>query len=41
MDNKLNAWLDDIIRSIDEIFEFIPASREFSEFQQDLKTKKQ
>jgi uncharacterized protein with HEPN domain len=40
MDNKLNAWLDDIIRSIDEIFEFIPASREFSEFQKDLKTKK-
>ena len=40
MDNKINAWLEDIIRSIDEIFEFLPEKRNFFEFQKDLKTKK-
>lgn len=40
MDNKVNAWLEDIIRSIDEIFEFLPEKRDFFEFQKDLKTKK-
>lgn len=40
MDNKLNAWLEDISRSIDEIFDFLPEKRDFSEFQKDLKTKK-
>jgi uncharacterized protein with HEPN domain len=40
MDNKLNAWLEDILRSIDEIFEFLPEKRDFFEFQKDLKTKK-
>jgi uncharacterized protein with HEPN domain len=40
MDNKLNAWFEDIIRSIDEIFDFLPEKRDFLEFQQDLKTKK-
>ncbi len=23
MDNKINAWFEDIIKSIDEIFEFL------------------
>ena len=40
MDNKINAWLEDIIRSIDEIFYFLPETRDFLEFQKDLKTKK-
>lgn len=40
MDNKINAWLEDILRSIDEIFDFLPEERDFFEFQNDLKTKK-
>ena len=40
MDNKINAWFEDILRSIDEIFDFLPESRDFFEFQKDLKTKK-
>ncbi len=40
MDNKINAWLEDIARSIDEIFEFLPQERNFIEYQKDLKTQK-
>jgi len=40
MDNKINAWLEDILRSIDEIYDFLPEKRDFFEFQKDLKTKK-
>lgn len=40
MDNKVNAWLEDILRSIDEVFDFLPEKRDFFEFQNDLKTKK-
>ena len=40
MDNRVNAWLEDIIKSIDEIFEFLPKKRDFFEYQKDLKTKK-
>tara|TARA_R110002049_G_scaffold307520_1_gene508235 strand:- start:46792 stop:47037 length:246 start_codon:yes stop_codon:yes gene_type:complete len=40
MDNKINAWLEDIIRSIDEIFDFLPEQRDFLEYQADLKTKR-
>lgn len=40
MDNKINAWLEDILRSIDEIFDFLPEKEDFLEFQKDLKTKK-
>lgn len=40
MDNKVNSWLEDILRSIEEIFEFLPEKRDFIEFQKDLKTKK-
>jgi uncharacterized protein with HEPN domain len=40
MDHKVNAWLEDILRSIDEIFEFLPENKDFFEFQKDLKTKK-
>lgn len=40
MDNRVNAWLEDIITSIDEIFDFLPEKRDFFEYQKDLKTKK-
>lgn len=40
MDNRINAWLEDIHRSIDEIFNFLPEKRDFFEYKKDLKTKK-
>ena len=40
MDNKVSAWLEDILRSIDEISDFLPEKRDFFEFQKDIKTKK-
>ncbi len=40
MDNKINAWLEDILRSIDEIYDFLPEKIDFIEFQKDLKSKK-
>lgn len=40
MDNRINAWLEDILRSINEIFEFLPETNNFIEYQKDLKTKK-
>jgi len=40
MDNRINAWLEDIERSIDEIFDFLPERKNFFEYQKDLKTKK-
>jgi len=40
MDRKIGAWLEDISRSIDEIFDFLPEKRDFFEYQKDLKTKK-
>jgi uncharacterized protein with HEPN domain len=40
MDNRINSWLEDVERSIDEIFEFLPERRDFFVYQKDLKTKK-
>jgi len=40
MDSRINVWLEDIIISIDEIFEFIPQKRNFFDFQKDIKTKR-
>jgi uncharacterized protein with HEPN domain len=40
MDNRINAWFEDVIRSIDEIFDFLPEKRDFLEYKKDLKTKK-
>jgi uncharacterized protein with HEPN domain len=40
MDNKVNAWLEDVERSINEIFDFLPEQRDFLVYQKDLKTKK-
>jgi len=40
-DNKeIKIYLSDIERSISEIFDFLPAKRNFLEFQKDLKTRK-
>ncbi len=40
MDNKINAWLEDIDRCIDEIFMFLPEKHNFFVYRDDLKTKK-
>ena len=40
MDIKIKTWLADIEQSIDEIFIFLGAKRDFKTYQQDLKTKK-
>lgn len=40
MDLEIKTWLQDIDRSIDEINSFLPAQRDFVQFQDDLKTKK-
>ena len=39
MDDRINACLEDIIKSIDEIFEFLPEKRDFLQYQKDLKIK--
>lgn len=40
MDNRIKSWLEDVERSIDEIYDFLPKKRDFLEYQEDLKTKK-
>ncbi len=40
MKPEVFTWLEDIQRSIDEIFQFLPENRNFFEFQKYLKTKK-
>lgn len=40
MKPEIYTWLEDIQRSIEEIFLFLPEKRDFFEFQKDLKTKK-
>jgi uncharacterized protein with HEPN domain len=40
MDLEIKIWLQDIDRSIEEIYSFLPSKRNFFEFQNDLKTKK-
>ena len=37
---EIKTWLQDIDRSIDEIYEFLPDKRDFYQFQQDIKTRK-
>ena len=41
MSNRINAWLEDIIKSIDEIYEFLPEKKDFFQYQKDLKLEKQ
>ncbi len=40
MKPEIYTWLEDILRSIDEIYDFLPEKRDFLEFQRDLKTRK-
>lgn len=40
MENDIQAWLEDIKQSIDEIEEFLPVNRDYFEFQKDIKTRK-
>lgn len=40
MKHNIKVWLQDIYRSIAEIYEFIPDSNNFLDFQNDLKTRK-
>ena len=40
MNPEVLVWLEDIDRSITEIFEFLPQERNFLKFQDDLKTRK-
>ena len=37
---EIKTWLQDINRSIEEIYIFLPSKKNFIEFQKDLKTKK-
>jgi uncharacterized protein with HEPN domain len=39
MDNKIKTWLWDISKAIENIENFLPEKRVFTEFQKDLKTK--
>ena len=40
MDVKIKVWLEDIIKSIDEIYDFLPEKRDFFKYKKDIKTKK-
>jgi len=40
MEDKVNTWLSDILKAIDEINLFLPDKKNFIEFQHDLKTKR-
>jgi uncharacterized protein with HEPN domain len=40
MESDIKLWLADIKRSIIEIYDFLPAERDFLVFQNDLKTRK-
>jgi uncharacterized protein with HEPN domain len=40
MNKKIQVWLEDILRSIDEIFEFLPEQKNFSNYRDNLLIKK-
>ena len=40
MKPEINAWLEDIQRSIVEIFDCLPSEQNYSDFEKDLKTRK-
>lgn len=40
MQEEVKVWLEDIEKSIDDIYSFLPESRNFLEFQADLKTRR-
>lgn len=39
MANEIKVWLSDIKQAIQEINDFLPAERNFQEFQKDIKTR--
>jgi uncharacterized protein with HEPN domain len=40
MEKEIKIWLSDIKQAIDEINQFLPKKKDFSEFQKDLKSKR-
>ena len=40
MKHEIYVWLEDIRKSVNEIFEFVPDIVSYSEFEKDLKTRK-
>ncbi|MBK5194291.1 MAG: DUF86 domain-containing protein [Flavobacteriaceae bacterium] len=40
MDSHIRTWLKDITQAIQEINSFLPVKKDFSDFQQDIKTKR-
>ena len=40
MNKKIQVWLEDILKSIDEIFEFLPEQKNFSNYRDNLLIKK-
>ncbi len=40
MQEEIKVWLEDIEKAIAEINEFLPAPRNFLEFEKDVKTKR-
>ena len=38
MDIRVKSWLEDVLRSIKEIYDFLPEERNFFAYQKDLKT---
>jgi len=40
MQDEIKVWLEDIEKAISEINDFLPESRNFLEFEKDLKTKR-
>ncbi|OWY20132.1 DUF86 domain-containing protein [Sphingobacteriales bacterium UPWRP_1] len=40
MQDEINVWLEDIVKAISEIYDFLPEPRNFLEFEKDTKTKR-
>lgn len=40
MEKEVRAWFEDVIQALNEIEEFLPERRVFSEFKRDMKTRK-
>ena len=40
MDSHIRTWLKDITQAIQEINSFLPVKKDFSDFQEDIKTKR-
>ena len=40
MREEVKVWLEDIEKAIAEVYQFLPESRNFSDFEKDIKTKR-